>query len=280
MILVTGATGHVGRELVPQLLQAGYDVRVLVRDPGKVAALDPSVQRAVGDLDRPETLAPAVAGVESVFLVTFHNQQDTAVLAAARAAGVRRIVKLSTLESGDSGRRIGQLSRERERLIEASGLEWTFLRPGMFMTNTIQWWGDAIRRQGAVYFPGGTTSQVAPIDPADIAAVAALALTRPGHAGQAYALTGAQLLTMGEMVAAIGTALGKPLTYTDVPPEAAAQGMRQAGMDENRVKAVTELLAALRQNAGAHLTDTFERLTGRAPRTFAAWCQAHADAFR
>ena len=280
MILVTGATGHVGRELVPQLLLGGRAVRVLVRDPRKVAALDASVQRAVGDLDCPETLGPALEGVEAVCLVTFTTEQDAAMLAAARQAGVRRIVKLSTLEASQAVGKIGQWSRERERLVEASGLEWTFLRPGMFMTNSLDWWGEAIRGQGAVYFPGGKTGRVAPIDPADVAAVAALALTQPGHAGQAYELTGAQLLTMGEMVATIGAALGKPLTYTDIPPIAARLWMLQSGMDQNLVAALMELLARLRANQGAQVTDTVQRLTRRAPRTFEAWCAAHKADFQ
>jgi uncharacterized protein YbjT (DUF2867 family) len=280
MILITGATGHVGRELVPQLLQAGHPVRVLVRDPRKVAALDPSVQRAVGDLDRPETLGPTLDGVESLFLVTFETRQDAAVLAAARQAGVRRVVKLSTLEATDAVLQIGKWSRERERLIEASGLEWTFLRPGMFMTNTIDWWADAIRAQGGVYFPGGAKGQVAPIDPADVAAVAALALTQPGHNGQAYELTGAQLFTMGEMVAAIGCALGKPLKYNGIPPFAAKMWMLQSGMDKTLMAALMELLSALRQNKGAQVTDIFERLTGRPPRSFEAWCREHVAAFQ
>lgn len=209
MILVTGATGNVGRELIPLLLETKQPVRVLVRDPRKVAHLNASVERIVGDLDQPETLIPAIQGVERIYLMTYETRQDIHLLQAAKRAGVQHIVKLSTLEATDHKIQVGKWHYEREELIRASGLDWTFLRPGMFMSNSIEWWAESIKGQGSVFFPGGKKGKIAPVDPRDVAQVAAFALTQPGHAGQAYELTGAELFTIGEMVQVIARVLGK-----------------------------------------------------------------------
>jgi len=279
MILITGVTGHIGRELVPILLESNEPMRVLVRNEQKVAHLDPSIERVVGDLNDPITLDTAARGVDRIFLVTFETQQDIHVLEAAMRAGVRQIVKLSTLEASHPIIQVGKWHAKREDLIRASGLNWTFLRPGMFMTNTIEWWSDSIKSQGAVYFPGGK-GRVAPVDPRDIAAVAALALTHPGHQGQSYELTGPELLTVGEMVQTIGRVLGKPLRYTDIPPIAARMWMLKSSMDKILVKALMEMLAVLRKNEGAICTGTFKELTGREPLSFETWCREHIAAFQ
>jgi len=278
MILVTGATGHIGKELIPLLLEAGQPLRVLVRDERRVAGLDACIERVVGDLDRPETLAAALRDVEKIFLLTFETRQDLQVLQAAKQAGVRQIVKLSTLEAHDHLIQIGKWHFEREELIHQSGLEWTFLRPGMFMSNAIDWWADSIKQQGAVYFPGGK-GQVAPVDPRDVAAVAALALTQPGHHAQVYELTGPELLDMGAMVQIIAHVIGKPLKYTSIPAVAAKLWMLQSGMDRTLVNALMEMLASLRKNEGAVFTETVGQLLSRPPRTFEAWCQTHVAAF-
>lgn len=280
MILITGATGNIGRELIPLLLESGQAIRVLVRDERKVAHLDACVERAVGDLDKPETLLPAVRGAERVFLVTYETRQDLHLLEAAKRAGVRHIVKLSTLEATDHKIQVGKWHYEREDLIRASGLDWTFLRPGMFMSNTIEWWAESIKGQGSVFFPGGKKGKVAPIDPRDVARVTAATLTGSGHNGQAYELTGPELFTIGEMVQVIARVLGKPIQYMDIPPIAAKLFMLKAGMDKALVNALMEMLRTLRRNEGAIITDTVERVTGRPPRTFEAWCREHIQAFQ
>lgn len=279
MILVTGASGHIGRELVPQLLTAGEHVHVLVRDPKKVAHLDERVERVIGDLNKPESLATAMQGVDKVFLVTFETKQDVEVIKAAKQAGVSQIVKLSSLEATDHEIQIGKWHFEREEIIRASGLGYTFLRPGMFMTNLAEWWGDSIKAQGAVYFPGGK-GKVAPIDPHDVAAVATKVLTEPGHNGQAYELTGDELLSMGEMVQVIGKALGKPLTYQNIPSLGARIFLLKNGMDKKLVNALMEMMAYLRANKGAVVTETTAQILGYRPRKFEAWCQAHINAFQ
>lgn len=280
MILVTGATGHIGRELIPCLLESQQSMRLLVRDERKVLHLDPSIERARGDLNNPESILTAMQGVEKVFLITFETQQDINVIEAAKRAGVQQMVKLSTLEATEHKIRVGKWHYEREELIRASGLDWTFLRPGMFMSNSIDWWSDSIRGQESVFFPGGKKGKVAPVDPRDVAKVAALALTQPGHSRQAYELTGSELFTIGEMVRIISQAIGKPLQYVDIPPVAAKLFMLKSGMDKALVNALMEMLASLRKNDGAIVTDTVQCLTGNAPRTFAEWCCDHVQAFQ
>ncbi len=279
MILVTAATGHVGKELVPGLLQAGQSVRVLVRDASKVADLDARVERCLGDLNDPDSLAHAMQGVDKVFLVTFDTQQELNALDAARSARVSQIVKLSTLEATEHKIKVGQWHYEREELIRNSGLAWTFLRPGMFMSNAMDWWAASIKQQGAVYFPGGK-GRVAPISPGDVAAVACQSLIRDEHLNQIYELTGSELLTMKEMVAVIGKALGRRLIYRNIPPLAARFWMLRSGMDKTLVDALMQMLASLRKNEGAIVTDAVQRITGRPPEAFEAWCCKHADAFR
>ncbi len=280
MILVTGATGNIGRDLVPLLLEAGQQVRVFVRDERKVAHLDRRVECAVGDLSDSTTIAAASQGVKRMFLVTYDRQHDLSALDAAQRAGVQHVVKLSTLEAGNPALRVGQWHRERERLVEASGLAWTFLRPGMFMSNAIQWWADSIKQQGAVYFPGGRRGQVAPVAPYDVAAVAAAALSQPGHAGRIYELTGPDLLSIGEMVQVIARALGKPLKYVDIPLLAAKLFMRSRGLDKDLVDGLLELADEIRKNKGNQRTGTVAQITGRLPQTFAAWCRAHVAEFQ
>jgi uncharacterized protein YbjT (DUF2867 family) len=280
MILITGATGNIGKELIPLLVEKKQPIRILVRDERKVAHLDACVERLVGDLDRPETLLPAVRGVERIFLVTYETRQDINVLEAAKRLGVQHVVKLSTLEATEHKIQVGKWHYEREELIRASGLDWTFLRPGMFMSNSIEWWAESIKGQGSVFFPGGKKGRIAPVDPRDVATVAAMALAQPGHSGQAYELTGSELLTIGEMVQVISRVLGKPIQYVDIPPIAAKLFMLKTGMDKTLVNALMEMLNSLRKNEGAILTDTVRRVTGQTPSTLAAWCQEHIKAFQ
>lgn len=280
MILITGATGNIGRELTPILFKSGERIRVLVRDEKKVAHLDPHIERAVGDLNAPQTLLPALRNVDRIFLVTYETQQDINVIEAAKHASVRQIVKLSTLEATAHKIQVGKWHYEREELIRASGLDWTFLRPGMFMSNAIEWWAESIKGQGSVFFPGGKKGRVAAIDPRDVASVAACALTQPGHSAKAYELTGSELFTIGEMVQVIAKVLGKPIQYVDIPPIAAKLFMRKTGMDGILANALMEMLGSLRRDEGAVMTDTVEQVTGCKPGSFENWCREHIGDFQ
>ena len=278
MILVTGATGTVGRELVRQLLEGGHQVRVLVRDERRLGALAARVQVSTGNLDDPASLRPALSGISRVFLLTSRTQQDAGVLAAAKEAGAGHIVKLSTQEAGwvpVEGH--GFWHREREELIQASGLAWTFLRPTMFMNTALQW-ADSIKSQHSVYSPMGT-GQLAPVAPADVAAVAAVALTAAGHEGYGYELTGGQLMSAADMAVVLSDVLGQPIRYIDIPEDAARQQMHQAGLPDYVTHGLLETYRMVRAGRFAYTTDTVARVTGRPPRTFRHWCERHRADF-
>jgi uncharacterized protein YbjT (DUF2867 family) len=280
MILVTGATGTVGSELVAQLCDGNIPVRALVRDSKKAAAkLSSSVELAVGDLDKPETIARAMDGVHAVYAIAFFSEQIRNIVDAAKRAGVKLIVRQSTIEAGATPPLgPGKWHREQEEIIERSGVAWVHLRPTMMMNNTIEWWSWTIRAQRTVYFPGGE-GRVSPVDPADVAAVGRAALTGDAY-GRAYDVTGPESLTIGEMVATLSRVLGgPPIQYVDIPESVAAEHMKKAGASEELAAALVETLGALRNSRYAYVADTVERLAGRPGRTFETWCRAHAKAF-
>lgn len=281
MILVTGATGDVGGEVVRQLVAAGEKVRVLARDPAKAAKLGPAVEVAVGDLLRPDTLGPAFAGAAKVFLMAGAPDLPAAAehaTAAAKRAGVGHVVLLSSYTTTtEPPTTIGKWHLHAEQQIEATGIAWTMLRPGNFASNALRW-APTIKAQGAVFAPAGQ-GKSAPIDPYDISSVAVKALTGAGHEGKRYLLTGEELLTTAEQVDVIGAALGRPLRFVDVPEAGARAGMLKSGMSEEIADAILELLRRARAGHDAGQTTTVREVTGAAPRTFATWVRAHLAAF-
>jgi uncharacterized protein YbjT (DUF2867 family) len=282
MILVTGATGTVGSEVVEQLLAAGHPVRVLTRHPEKAARYASHVEIAQGDLANPESLTAAFAGVDKVFLLA--TGPDLAKLEghaveAAKNAGVKHIVKLSAAGAElDPGIALGRWHRESEKHLEKSGLHWTILRPGSFASNALGWAGT-IKDKGMVFHVTGN-GKVTPIDPRDIAAVAVAALTTPGHEGKIYELTGPDSLTTAEMVEKISKAIGKPIKAIDTPEAAARSGMLAQGMPHVLVEAILEMMALVRGGFRDRPTPVVEEVLGRPARTFDAWLQEHLTAFR
>jgi uncharacterized protein YbjT (DUF2867 family) len=281
MIVVAGASGNIGTELVRHLAASGVRTRALSREPARLQPLPAAVEVARADLLEPATLDAAFAGAEKLFLMANAANLPRATsnaLPAARRAGVRHVVLVSSAAVAiEPEVAIGRWHREAEEQVRATGLAWTFLRPGNFASNALRWAGT-IRAQGAVFAPAGRAS--APIDPRDIADVAARALTTEGHAGATHVLTGEELLTAAEQVAVIGAALGRALRFVDVPPEAARAGMARSGMEPAVADAIVELIVAGGAGRDALATTTVRAVTGRAPRAFAQWVQDHLAAFR
>ena len=283
MILVTGATGTVGSEVVRQLLAAGQPVRALVRPGSTAPKLSNGAEIAVGDAGRPETLEAALRGVERLYLllpmVPVLRQWDASIIAAAQRADVRLVVKHSNMGAQDeAGTTMQRWHRAGEMLIEKSGMTWTFIRPTGFMTNALGWAG-MIKNQGAVYAPGGD-GRLAVVDPRDIAAVAVAALTEPGHEGRAYDVTGPEALSAAEQVKTISGEIGKPVACIDIPEPAARESMISTGMPGEIADALTEFMADVRAGRSATVSDSVMKVTGRPARTFAAWVHENAAAFQ
>ncbi|MEV6155234.1 NAD(P)H-binding protein [Nonomuraea sp. NPDC052129] len=276
MILVTGATGNVGSALVAALAQAGQGVRALVRDP-RAATLPPGVQPVTGDLNEPGSLADALTGVRGVFLLPGYADMP-GLLAQIRRAGVERVVLLSGGSAGqaDMSNAVSRYMALSEQATRAAGVPWTFLRPRAFMSNALRWLpqlqaGDVVR----VPFAGVAA---ATIDPADIAAVAALALTSDGHEGRIYELTGPDSLLPADQVAVLAKVLDRDLRCEGQPDEEARAQM-EATMPVEYVDAFFSFYVDGTLDE-SQVLPTVQEVTGHPPRTFEQWARAHADAFR
>jgi uncharacterized protein YbjT (DUF2867 family) len=282
MILATGATGRIGRELVRELDASGATFRILVRHPERAADLPKSAQRVVGDLDDPATLGPALAGVDRVFLLVpgIGTAHVRAMVRAATTADVRHMVLLSSYNvMGDPAPAMGRWHLEREAIVKASGIPFTILRPGGFMTNALEW-AEPIRAGQGVVDPTGP-GRYAPIDPADIAAVATVVLTDDGHQGREYYLTGAETFTIAEQVGIIAATVGHPIeVQLTATSEEAVRSRYPNGAPAALAAALIEGLELMRRDTTGFRTDTVESLLGRPPRTFADWCLRNKDAFR
>jgi uncharacterized protein YbjT (DUF2867 family) len=281
MILVTGATGTVGRTLIDRLVAIGEPVRALTRRPASAGLPEP-VEVVAGDLDDPDSLEDAVRDVDRVFAVSTGpggpDQDRTLALAAAKA-GASRIVKLSTLSVGDDhiDDPITRWHRAGEDAVRASGVPATFLRPTGFMSNALHW-AATIAARDTVFHPYAD-GRVSLIDPRDIAAAAAVVLTGPGHAGRAYPLCGPEALGPADEVAILAEVLGRPLHYVEVTPEAAHRAMTDRGMPAELADAVVAKGATTLQPGVAGPDDDLRRLLGTAPRTFREWARDHRGAF-
>jgi len=282
MIFVTGATGNIGTELVKQLLTKGVSLRVLTRDEAKVSHLDPSVERFIGDRHDAATVRRALAGVEKVFMLAVlfdkNHEADRLLVEEAKRAAVRHIVFISSSEARMEPKgAIGGLHREKEQLIEDSGIPWTFLHPGGFMSNALQWVGT-IKSQAKVFNPSGD-GKSAPISPSNIAAVAARALTSAGHEGKTYHLTGAELLSVPDQVLVLSKVIGKPIQAVDIPIEVATERAVAAGLPKVLADSLATIWIRIRDGQGAFQTDEVEQLTGRPAQTFETWSSEHRSAF-
>lgn len=280
MIVVTGATGHVGRELVDRLVDAGERVRAVSRDPAR-AALPAGVEVVAADLATGDGLAAALAGASGLFLFLDATRSPTGAAGPAAglvaAAGVGRVVALSSASAGgDPANVIAAGHLVAEAALVGAGLAATVLRPGEFMSNALAWAG-AVRAGEPVAVPFADAAAAA-VDPADIAAVAAVALREPGHAGRTYPISGGELRTPRENLATLGRVLGREIAVLELS-EAEHVRRMSAGMPAFVVEAVLDLQRQGRRRTEDALWPAVRDVTGRAPRTFEQWATAHAAAF-
>ncbi|NUS00615.1 MAG: NAD(P)H-binding protein [Kribbellaceae bacterium] len=276
MILVTGATANVGRLLVDELVTAGAPVRALTNDPAR-AALPEGVEVAHGYLGKPRTLPEALAGVDTVYLAPLPAYVDEFVR-CARDAGVRRVVVLSgqPAEYEAQGDPATWHYYRLERAIEAGGFDWTFLRPGQFMDNTLGW-APSIKAEGVVRAPYPKAVQT-PVDLADIAAVARVVLLSERYGGQKIVMSGPEGITPPEQVAQIAAAIGREVRFEEQTPDQYLEALAPViGLETAQW-----LLDGFRMMAEHPMKPepAVLELTGRAGTTYAEWARAHADDFR
>lgn len=271
MILVSGAAGNIGSEVVNSLVDRGARVRALLRDPATAVA--PGVEAATGDLEQPDSMVSALAGVDSVFLLPGYPAAVDAIV----RAGARRIVLLSggSAASGDMTNAVTRYMVQSETAVRESGLERTFLRPAAFMVNALGW-SDQIRAGDYVTVPFADV-RTACVDPVDVGAVAAAALVEDGHAGKTYQPTGPDSLLPQEQVAILGRALGRTLHFRAQPNEEAREAMLSTTPAEY-VDAFFDFYVEGSLDESV-VRSTVEDVTGRAPRTFEQWSAAHTEAF-
>jgi uncharacterized protein YbjT (DUF2867 family) len=282
MILVTGGTGLIGGEVVRLLSQAGVPARALVRDPHGGQEL-PGVTRVIGDLTLPETLPSVFAGCSKLFLLTGNSENayelQRHALAAARDAGVTQVVKLSAFgASPHSNSMIGRMHYQIETEMQKSGLAWTMLRPHHFMQNLLGQ-ADNIVNDGVVYSSSGD-GRIPFVDTRDIAAVAVVALTQPGHTGRKYVITGGEALSYRQATAILGRAIGRPLRFIDEPFDEARARLTGAGQPAWLVDSLLAIAAYQRAGGPTEtITSVVADLTGKVPRSFAEFARDYAGAF-
>lgn len=270
-ILITGATGRVGRYLVEQLAEAGHQVRALTRNPAK-ANFPAGVEVVVGDLTQPATLAAALEGVTGLHLITFGGDNYAAletgheIVAMAEKAGVQRV----TVLRGVGGSAL-------EEAVQSSALAWTFLQPVEFMSGALDW-ADSIRTENSIKMPF-PDRKTAIVHDADIASVAMTALTEEGHSGKNYVITGSEVLTPRQMIPAISAAIGRDVQMIELTEAQAVEQWRAEGQAQDLIDFMLWVYGNTPPE-GYTVVPTVEQVTGRPARTFAQWAAEHVDHFR
>jgi len=282
-ILITGATGKTGGETARRLAAAGHRFRALVRDAERASGLrEFGAELIVGDIGNPDTLAAAFEGIERAFLVMPNVEQqlvlETGFIDAAVKAGVRHLAYLSSIESvPENSNPITQIHVGVERHLQASGLDWTLIRPSFFM-QIFSGMAARIRDHDEIVLPAGNGT-IATTDLRDVAEILVKVLTETGHENQRYDITGPELLTLADCAERFTAVLGRPIRYVDQPLESFADRLRSVGMPEWRVDAVSKEFAGIAAGLIDHTTETAEQLLGRPPRSLATFVADHRELF-
>ena len=282
MILVTGATGNIGSEVLRRVLASAEPVRLLTREPTPVAAIQGRADVTTGDFTVPATLDEAFRGVDRAFLVFSGGETlpelAPPVLEVAKRAGVKHVVLVSSgTISYEPPVAIGRWHLAAEQVLQATGVAWTMLRPGNFASNALRWAGS-LKARGTVFVPHGSRPS-SPIDPIDIGAVAAACLLESGHEEKVYNLNGPEVLTAVEQVRILGEVVGKRFTFIEVPPPEARSQMIKYGLSAVMADAVLELTSVPPLPDSLVLDPAVAGVTGRPAGTFEAWARRNAAAF-
>jgi uncharacterized protein YbjT (DUF2867 family) len=284
MILITGATGSNGVELVKLLSARGVPVRAMVRSQEGAKAISAleGVELVLGDFNDPASITRALQGVEKAFLLTNSTQraesQQIGFVDAARRTGLKHIVKLSQFAAErNSPVRFLRYHAAVERAIVDAGIAYTFLRPNLFMQGLLAF-RASIKSTGKFFATAGT-AKVSVVDVRDNAAAAAAALTEPGHEGRIYDLTGPEALTHAEMAARLSTTVGRPIAFVDIPPAAMQDALLAAGFPLWQAEGLLEDYAHYRRHEGAAVRPGVQQATGKPPRSFSDFAQDYAAAF-
>ena len=283
-ILVTGATGTVGSEVVKQLASLGQNVKASVHTQSKANKFKDQngIDTVSIDFYKPETIADAFRHVDRVFLLTPPSPDMTnlysTLITEAKKNDIKYIVKLSVIGADiEPGITIGRLHRQEEKIIEESRIPYTFLRSGAFMQNFVNFFGQTIREQNAIYLPVGE-GKVSFVDVRDIAAAAA-ALVINNHAqdeNKAYDITGQEALSYAQAAEVLSKELGRKISYIDIPEESARKGMKENGMSDWLVDGLLEIYAIIRAGHAAQTTTSIEEITGRKPILFSQFVKDYA----
>ncbi len=286
MIGVIGGTGNTGRAVVAALQAKGADFRCLVRDLGKAAeTLGSDVELVQADTADAATIEAGLAGCDKLFLLTGHSpamgEQQIAAIEAAKRAGVKHIVKLSggdAVATPDCPSKIGQAHWQVEEALKASGVEWTILRPGLFMQNFLNMAG-MVKEQSKIMMPVPADVEAGMIDVRDTADVAAEVLTGDGHNGQSYSLASANR-TPGDVAAVLSAELGREIAFVQVPMEGAVGAMKERGMPEWLIDHQSAVMGLLATGVLAQTNDNIEKITGHPARTLEDFAHDFAGAFK
>lgn len=283
MILVTGATGSNGTEIVKLLAARGIPVRAMVRNPERAKEITlPGVEIVAGDFDRPETLDAALTGVERAFLLTPSSEraeaQQRSFVEAAKRVGTAHLVKLSQFAANpDSPVRFLRYHAAIEAAIQEAGITYTFLRPNLFMQGLLNF-QSTIATQNAFYAAAGD-ALVSMIDVRDIAAVAMAALTEEGHEGKIYELTGPRALTHAEAADELSAVLGRRISFVDIPPEEMREAVLNVGFPVYQADGLLEDYAHYRRGEAATVSTAVQDVTGKPPRDFTEFARDFSPAF-
>jgi uncharacterized protein YbjT (DUF2867 family) len=280
--LITGATGNIGSLVVGRLLDRGVRPRILVRDAEKARSrYGDRVDTFVGDFSDATTMTAALTGVNAFLLVSSVDDLvacDEVAANAAKAVGVKHLVKISSMAVPQKNIGTGVWHAQGEAAVRGSGVPFTFIRPAGFMENCL-WWARSIKSEGVVRSSAGD-GKTPVIHSEDIADIAVKALTQQSYIGESLPVTGPEMLSYPEMLAKISAVIGKTLRYETLSDEEERRQLIARNRPAHMVEALSSVFRATREGRIAGITDTVERVLGRKPHSFDRWLEQHATAFQ